>query len=71
MAVSQSAIKSALVALYSQADSDEGIDKDAFANGLATIIKDAILSGDVQFPIAVTVSGSTHIGGTTALGVIL
>ncbi len=71
MAVNQGTIKAALVALYSSSESGEGIDKNAFADGLATIIRNAIISGDVQFPIPVTVNPVTHVGGTTAKGVIL
>ena len=71
MAVIQATIKSELLALYASAESGEGIDGAAFADTLATIIRNAIISGDVQFPIAVTVDGGTHQGGTTAKGTIL
>lgn len=71
MSVNHATIKAELLNLYTQADTGEGIDKNAFADGMATIIQNAIRSGDVQFPIAVQVSGTTHIGGTTEIGSIL
>lgn len=47
MAVSKSAIKSALLSLYAQCETGDGIDADAFADGMADIIRNAILSADV------------------------
>lgn len=71
MPVSQPQIKSELLALYASASSGEGIDANAFADGMATIIQNAIRSGDVQFPIPVQVNTGTGTGGTTAKGTIL
>ena len=78
MAVVKATIKSDLLALYAQAESGGGIDKDAFADGMADIIKDAILTADVNTnltpgtatatdPIsgALPVIGGSSIGGLT------
>lgn len=48
MAVTKSVIKAALLALYTQAETGSGIDKDVFADGMADIIRDAILSANVN-----------------------
>jgi len=48
MAVSKATIKTALLVLYTQCETGAGINKDAFADGLADIIRDAILSATVN-----------------------
>jgi hypothetical protein len=70
MAVEKATIKSALLALYESAKNNT-MSEDAFADGMAGIITDAIHSGTVSFPIPVQVSVSTGTGGTTAAGTIV
>ena len=78
MAVVKATIKTALQALYIQAETGGGIDKDTFADGMADIIRDAILTADVNTnltpgtatatdPIsgALPVIGGSSIGGLT------
>jgi len=48
MAVSKPNIKAALEALYTAASTGAGITPEAFADEMAEIIKDAILSADVN-----------------------
>jgi len=48
MAVVKATIKAALLVLYDQCDTGAGIDKDAFADGLADVIRNAILSATVN-----------------------
>lgn len=48
MAVVKATIKAALQALYAQADSGAGLTPEQFADGMADIIRDAILSADVN-----------------------
>ena len=62
MATSHTAIKAALLAIYTTAESSE-MDKDTFADNMATVIQDAILSADVDV-ITPNVSG----GGATRPG---
>ena len=63
MAVSQPAIKTALKTLYDDAKSSPMSD-DTFADRMATIIKDAIISADV----ATTVTGTLPAGPVAAIG---
>lgn len=70
MAVSKSDIKTALISLYTSAESSP-MSKEDFADGMAEIIMDAIQSGDVVSGIAVQVSTSTGTGATTGTGVIV
>ena len=58
MAVSQPVIKSDLLDLYDDAEIDPGISKEDFADRMATIIKDAILSADIN-PAISTANGVT------------
>jgi|WetSurMetagenome_2_1015567.scaffolds.fasta_scaffold126963_3 hypothetical protein len=69
MAVVQATIKSALISLYNSAKENKMSESD-FADGMATIIKDAILSATVNSNIPVTVSTGTGIGATTATGTL-
>ncbi len=48
MAVVKATIKAALLVLYGQCETGSGIDKDAFADGMADIIKGAVVSADVN-----------------------
>lgn len=48
MAVVKSTIKAALNALYVTATTGSGMSADAFADGMADIIRDAILTADVS-----------------------
>jgi len=64
MAVVQSDIKSDLLALYNDAKSGKMSESD-FADEMATIIRDAILSADVN---VTSVSGVTPGNGTSGAG---
>jgi len=64
MAVVQSDIKSDLLALYNDAKSGKMSESD-FADEMATIIRDAILSADVN---VTSVSGVTTGNGTSGPG---
>lgn len=68
MAVNKTNIKNALKALYTSAQS--GISDDDFADEMADIIKDAILSADVQAGITLT-TPDTITGATTGTGTLL
>lgn len=68
MAVIKNTIKTELKALYLQAQS--GMTDDEFADAMANIIRNAILSATVNTGIAVTVSVSTGIGSTTGTGTL-
>lgn len=69
MAVIQADIKSALLSLYNSAKSGSMSESD-FADGMATIIKDAILTADVNAGIAVA-TPDTLIGTTTGTGTLI
>ena len=64
MAVVKATIKSALLALYNSAKADE-MTEDEFADGMADIIRNAILSATVN---VTSVSGVTTGGGTSGPG---
>lgn len=68
MAVNKTTIKNALKALYASAQS--GITDDDFADEMADIIKDAILSADVQAGITLTTPDTIN-GATTGTGSLL
>ena len=68
MAVDKNTIKAALQALYASAQS--GISDDDFADAMADIIKDAILSASVQPGITLTTPDTIN-GATTGLGTLL
>lgn len=63
MAVSKSVIKSALISLYTTVESSE-TSKEDFADSMADIIRNAILSGDV----VTTVTGTLPDGPVAASG---
>ena len=69
MPVVQATIKSALEALYTISKASPMTEAD-FADGLATIISDAILSANVKIGTAVEVVPATGKGATTAIGII-
>lgn len=73
MAVVKATIKAALEVAFTaaKAETDPSTSDEKYADDLAQIIVDAITSGDVQFPIPVTVNPVSGVGGTTALGTIL
>jgi hypothetical protein len=68
MAVNKSTIKTALQALYTSAQS--GMTDADFADAMADIIKDAILSADVQAGITLTTPDTIN-GATTGTGSLL
>ena len=69
MAVVKDTIKSALMALYNDANSSP-MSAETFADNMAGIIKDAILSADVVAGIPVSTTGTAvaQTGATTAKG---
>lgn len=67
MAVVKATIKSSLLTLYNSAKNNE-MTEDEFADGMADIIRNAILSATVNSGIAVQVSTSTGTGATTSTG---
>ena len=69
MAVVKATIKSALVALYTSAEASS-MSKEDFADGMADIIKDAILSAVVQAGITLTTPDTIN-GSTTGTGSLL
>ncbi len=69
MAVVKATIKSALLALYTSAEASS-MDKDDFADEMAEIIKDAILSAVVQAGITLTTPDTIN-GATTGTGSLL
>jgi hypothetical protein len=69
MAVVKAAIKSELEALYAAAKSGAMSEAD-FADGMADIIKNAILSADVVAGIVLTTPDTIN-GATTGLGTLL
>lgn len=69
MAVVKATIKAALVALYTSAEGSS-MTKEDFADEMAEIIKDAILSGTVQVGITLTTPDTIN-GATTGTGTIL
>lgn len=70
MAVVQATIKASLLALYTNMKTTE-YTEEQFANEMATIIRDAILSANVQAGIAVQVTPATGTGATTAIGTLI
>lgn len=66
--VVKATIKSALQALYS--DAQDGMSDDDFADAMADIIKDAILSAQVQPGITLTTPDTIN-GATTGTGSLL
>ena len=69
MAVVKATIKSALLSLYNSAKSGEMSESD-FADGMADVIRNAILSAQVNSGIAVQVSTGTGTGATTGTGTL-
>lgn len=69
MAVVKATIKSALLALYTSAE-ESSMSKEDFADEMAEIIKDAILSAVVQAGITLT-TPDTFNGATTGTGTLL
>lgn len=69
MAVVKATIKSELLALYNNARAHE-MNEDQFADAMADIIRNAILSAIVNKDIPVAVSPATGIGVTTATGTL-
>ena len=69
MAVVKATIKSALVALYTSAEASS-MSKEDFADEMADIIKDAILSSVVQAGIVLTTPDTIN-GSTTGTGSLL
>ena len=69
MAVVKATIKSALVALYTSAEASS-MTKEDFADEMAEIIKDAILSAVVQAGITLTTPDTIN-GSTTGTGSLL
>ena len=69
MAVVKATIKSALVALYTSAEASS-MTKEDFADEMADIIRDAIISGTVQAGISLTTPDTIN-GSTTGTGSIL
>ena len=69
MAVVKATIKSALVALYTSAEASS-MTKEDFADEMADIIKDAILSAVVQSGIVLTTPDTIN-GSTTGTGSLL
>lgn len=69
MAVVEATIKAALLALYNDAKT-EAMSEDEFAEGMAGIIRDAILTATVNAGIAVQVVPSTGTGATTGTGTL-
>lgn len=69
MAVNKTTIKNALIALYTSAESSP-MSKEDFADGMADIIKNAILTADVQAGITLTTPDTIN-GSTTGTGTLL
>lgn len=69
MPVVQATIKSALEALYTTAKASPMSDAD-FADGMAKIIRDAILTATVQAGITLTTPDTVN-GATTGTGTLL
>lgn len=69
MAVVKATIKAALIALYTSAEASS-MTKEDFADEMADIIRDAILSGTVQAGIVLTTPDTIN-GATTGTGSIL
>lgn len=70
MAVVQADVKAALLAVFNGMRAAE-YTEEQYADELATVIVNAIRTGDVQIGIAVQVNPTSGTGATTAIGTIL
>ncbi len=71
MAVIKATIAAECLALYTSAKASAMSDSD-FADGMATIIQNAILSANVQIgiPVSTTGSATAQTGATTSIGTL-
>lgn len=71
MTVVKSVIKAGLLALYAQAETGPGLTPDQFADGMADIIRNAVLSATVNTnltPVTATVTTSAPAGVWPVVG---